>query len=398
MATVNGLTKERMLEIEAASIVDGEVDVNGYLILEKHDGSTINAGNIKGTRTGHTGTWIIGEQANVSVTFDDGLPPRIGDLVIGTNGFDVGQLTYITAVQDATHATLKAFSPNINVKGPKGDKGDTGDTGAAGANADWMSGSGVPDSGLGLPGDWYLDEDTSDVYQKDVSNVWQLETNIKGAQGTRWGLTAVEIGGTGVDALNSLVFFPDGDPPRVGDLVWSYNSLSNGVVSSVTAVVDSTHADLEGVGASIAGPAGPSGTPLDSYPVGAVYISVVNTSPATLFGGTWLAMPAGKMLINIDSGDASMDTAMEEGGSKTKSVPAHTHSTPDHTHTTDTHTPVAANTATGTGTNVLRTTAAATTHSHSVASSGGGTTGAAAGSAFDVMNPFVVVYMWRRTA
>jgi microcystin-dependent protein len=47
MATVTGLTAERMLEIEAASVVDGEV-VSGNLILTKHDGSTINAGPVIG--------------------------------------------------------------------------------------------------------------------------------------------------------------------------------------------------------------------------------------------------------------------------------------------------------------------------------------------------------------
>lgn len=47
MATVTGLTAARMLEIEAASVIDGEV-VAGNLILEKFDGSTINAGSVVG--------------------------------------------------------------------------------------------------------------------------------------------------------------------------------------------------------------------------------------------------------------------------------------------------------------------------------------------------------------
>ena len=36
MATVTGLTAERMLEIEASSVVDGDV-VAGNLILSKHE-------------------------------------------------------------------------------------------------------------------------------------------------------------------------------------------------------------------------------------------------------------------------------------------------------------------------------------------------------------------------
>jgi len=47
MTTVTGLTAERMLEIEAASVVDGDV-VGGNLILTKHDGGQINAGSVVG--------------------------------------------------------------------------------------------------------------------------------------------------------------------------------------------------------------------------------------------------------------------------------------------------------------------------------------------------------------
>lgn len=47
MATVTGLTAERMLAIEGASVVDGEV-VDGDLVLKKHDGTTIDAGSVVG--------------------------------------------------------------------------------------------------------------------------------------------------------------------------------------------------------------------------------------------------------------------------------------------------------------------------------------------------------------
>lgn len=44
MATVTGLTAARMLEIEAASVVDGEIDGSGHLILTTHGGTEIDAG------------------------------------------------------------------------------------------------------------------------------------------------------------------------------------------------------------------------------------------------------------------------------------------------------------------------------------------------------------------
>lgn len=47
MTTVVGLTASRMQQIEAASVVDGDV-VGGDLILTKHDGTQINAGSVIG--------------------------------------------------------------------------------------------------------------------------------------------------------------------------------------------------------------------------------------------------------------------------------------------------------------------------------------------------------------
>lgn len=57
MATITGLTAARMLAIEAASVVDGEV-VGDDLILTRHDGSNINAGDVRGPQglTGATGS------------------------------------------------------------------------------------------------------------------------------------------------------------------------------------------------------------------------------------------------------------------------------------------------------------------------------------------------------
>lgn len=56
MATITGLTAERMLEIEAASVIDGEV-IADHLILTRHDGTQIDAGYITGPAgpTGPTG-------------------------------------------------------------------------------------------------------------------------------------------------------------------------------------------------------------------------------------------------------------------------------------------------------------------------------------------------------
>lgn len=60
-------------------------------------------------------------------------------------------------------------------------------------------------------------------------------------------------------------------------------------------------------------------TVLDAvYPVGAIYTSVVSTSPATLFGfGTWLAIAAGRALVVVDPNDADFNAAEKTAGAKT---------------------------------------------------------------------------------
>lgn len=47
MATVTGLSASRMLEIEGSILVSASV-VGDNLILTKQDGTTVNAGNVRG--------------------------------------------------------------------------------------------------------------------------------------------------------------------------------------------------------------------------------------------------------------------------------------------------------------------------------------------------------------
>lgn len=52
------------------------------------------------------------------------------------------------------------------------------------------------------------------------------------------------------------------------------------------------------------------------YPVGSIYISVNNTNPSTIYGGTWTAFGTGRTLVGIDTGDTDFDTSEKTGGSK----------------------------------------------------------------------------------
>ena len=136
------------------------------------------------------------------------------------------------------------------------------------------------------------------------------------------------------------------------------------------------------------------------HPVGSVYINAnTATNPATLLGfGTWSAFGAGRVMVGIDAGDASFDTAGETGGSKDAIVVSHTHTAsvtdPGHIHTTLGY--GSGNSATyGNGGGVVQTsnsTASATTGvTVSVNSTGSSGTNAN-------LQPYVVVKMWKRTA
>lgn len=175
----------------------------------------------------------------------------------------------------------------------------------------------------------------------------------------------------------------------------------------------------------------PSTQTSQAFPVGAVFIAIVSTNPATLLGyGTWSAIAAGKMLIGLDSGDTDFDTVEETGGAKTKIITqanlpnistgagtSHNHTQNAHTHIQDTHSHVLTElrdaTTGGASTNITLTLDATSTlgtkvtgsttatnqnatavnqaeaaHTHSLGGSG---------TSLDVVNPYFVVYIWKRT-
>lgn len=77
---------------------------------------------------------------------------------------------------------------------------------------------------------------------------------------------------------------------------------------------------------------GGSPSPLDAYPVGAIYLSMSATSPQTLFGGTWSKLE-GRFLMCTDSSHAAGTT----GGSNDAVVVSHTHSGESDTDGSHTH-------------------------------------------------------------
>lgn len=65
---------------------------------------------------------------------------------------------------------------------------------------------------------------------------------------------------------------------------------------------------------------------MDAYPVGAIYVSTVATSPSELFGGTWEVLEQGRVLIGQGTDYAAGSTGGEKEHAITASeMPAHNH-------------------------------------------------------------------------
>lgn len=161
------------------------------------------------------------------------------------------------------------------------------------------------------------------------------------------------------------------------------------------------------------------------YPVGSIYMSTVNTNPATLFGiGTWEAMPAGRVLLAQGTSDLGTFNAGSTGGEVNHTLswnemPVHNHGgstnwTGDHVHDIQSNQAVPPLTSDRAGRiNLVRADNApspksyntvsvlqdglwmTTTggHSHSVSIDNAGS-----GWGHNNMQPYLAVYMWQRTA
>jgi hypothetical protein len=139
------------------------------------------------------------------------------------------------------------------------------------------------------------------------------------------------------------------------------------------------------------------------YPVGSIYTNAtVSTNPATLLGfGTWTAFGAGRVMVGFDSSNALFDTAEETGGSANAVLVSHTHTAtstvtdPGHFHSTgQAFSGGGGNGATTGGAGLTTTTGSKTTGitvSTSISTEGSSATNAN-------YQPYITVYMWKRTA
>ena len=125
------------------------------------------------------------------------------------------------------------------------------------------------------------------------------------------------------------------------------------------------------------------------YPVGAIFMSTVNTNPSVYLGGTWVSWGTGRVPVAVDPNDTAFNTVEKTGGEKTHTltineIPSHTH---QYTETYDSiHTQITA----GSGSTFLEIQNMLTRNSN--------TTSAGGGTAHNNLQPYITCYMFKRTA
>lgn len=126
------------------------------------------------------------------------------------------------------------------------------------------------------------------------------------------------------------------------------------------------------------------------YPVGTIYESTKPDNPATFMGGTWSRFGNGRVLVGVDENDADFNTVNKTGGEK-----KHTQTIaemPSHTHGGDNgkqfHYYTASSGETG-GDGV---------NTGATFKSGANTGATGGGQPFNIMQPYVTIYRWQRTA
>ena len=294
-------------------------------------------------------------------------------------------------------------------QGIKGDKGDTGETGTTGPQG--------PQGEQGPQGIQGIQGETGPQGPQGIQGV-QGEQGIKGDTGTS--VTGLDI------ALNSST--TDGNLYDVITELSDGSTISSGQFIALKGPQGPQGPQGEqGVQGEIGpqgpqGPKGDDGQSINPYPVGSIYLSVLDTNPATLFGGVWeqlqnrFLLGAGNNLAGTTGGEVEHILTAAE-------MPSHTHTQSGHSHSTtstsktltgDIYVEIDVNGTTGSlgngivsrGSTVKCSGTGGTiniggvhidaTHTHrtdivspTINSTGGGI-------AHNNMPPYLVVYMWKR--
>lgn len=135
---------------------------------------------------------------------------------------------------------------------------------------------------------------------------------------------------------------------------------------------------------------------LDTYfPVGSLYLTVGNENPNTTIGGTWVRFGNGKTLVGVDTNDSDFNSVEKTGGEKThrltiNEMPSHKHEvkmsyTPNSNHTHSN------------GTYAMSFAEGANPSDNTYQSTDDRISNTGNNQAHNNLQPYITVYMWKRT-
>ena len=133
----------------------------------------------------------------------------------------------------------------------------------------------------------------------------------------------------------------------------------------------------------------------DAYPIGSIYMNASNSAnPASLLGfGTWSSFGAGRVLTGLDSTQSEFNSIGETGGAKTAGHTLTSSEMPSHTHIMNGRKyNISIHDIAGTVLEPYNTSFGSAQTPTTNATGGGGS------HSHSTLQPYITVYMWRRTA
>lgn len=161
-----------------------------------------------------------------------------------------------------------------------------------------------------------------------------------------------------------------------------------------------------------------TGNILEAYPVGSIYLSTNETSPADLFGGTWEAYGQGRTLVGVGTGEDTRGEQLEflinqTGGEykhalSVEEMPSHNHTLTAVTGTASTTASYVTRSSNGSNSGTISIPSntgdvgptnynfSPKTVLTSASSSSKTTSSSGSSSAHNIMQPYIACYMWKR--
>ena len=141
-----------------------------------------------------------------------------------------------------------------------------------------------------------------------------------------------------------------------------------------------------------------SGSQLALYPVGSIYISINETNPGELFGGTWETYGEGRTLVGVGKGEDTRGEQLSFAINQTGGEYNHALSVaemPSHNHTL---TAVRGTSSSKALTDCTTSWRAYGNFLSSASSSSGTTSSTGSSSAHNNIQPYIACYMWQRVS